>query len=248
MGTSAVDEISIDLYVALDCQYLSPLKVLRFLLLTDSSWTSWSYNHETRPAVSLLPQRDGWRRWWWMSGGRVTHNHWKSRNSPTLKLRSSLGSKKKYKKQLRAAALVSHATLFLEVINQKAPLFCTLATRNSNTYPSDIISRVFWRAYVLGWRGWRGLGCVGWRGVTGIPDPTLSAHCWRDLQESPRCSRPRRHRPSNPYPLMGSHYLAIYKRYLFPLVRLLTVGRVKVKAGSDTMIHTPQLKDSLHLN
>lgn len=38
------------------------------------------------------------------------------------------------------------------------------------------------------------------------------------------------------------------ERFLFPSVAVHSVSPVKVKAGSDTMIHTPQLKDSLHLN
>ena len=50
------------------------------------------------------------------------------------------------------------------------------------------------------------------------------------------------------YSFTDDHYLAIYKRYLFPSKAVHSVSLVKVKAGSDTMIHTPQLKDSLHLN
>lgn len=54
--------------------------------------------------------------------------------------------------------------------------------------------------------------------------------------------------PSNPHSVMGYHYLVIYKRYLYPSKAIHSASLVKVKAGSDTMIHTPQLKDSLHLN
>lgn len=93
-----------------------------------------------------------------------------------------------------------------------------------------------------------GLECEGWRAVAGIPDPTLSAQCGNDLQESLAEAAPAATVHQIHTHLWAAIICQYIKRYLFPLVWLLTVGRVKVKAGSDIMIHTAQLKDSLHLN
>lgn len=167
-----------------------------------------------------------------------------SKNSPTLKLRSSLGSKKKNKIKTIKSSGARLACHFVFGSHQsKAPLFCTLATRNSNTYPS----RHYLPSVLTSVRaGMEGLEGEGWRAVAGIPDPTLSAQCGHDLQESLAEAAPAAHQIHTH--LWAAIIWRYIKRYLFPLVGLLTVGRVKVKAGSDTMIHTAQLKDSLHLN
>lgn len=77
-------------------------------------------------------------------------------------------------------ALVSHATLFLEAINQKRRSPALSPGGMATLIPPDVISRVFWRAHVHGGNGPRG----GPRGAASNPDRTRSARCGHDLQES----------------------------------------------------------------
>lgn len=125
-----------------------------------------------------------------------------------------------------------------------------LATDNSNTYLTTLTLKSFdrYRSFpaLHLFKKWRKMR--GYEGGTGFCSKHRVAYV---ILVRPSCSKLQCIQDchsSDLYSFTDHHYIAIYKRYLCPTKAVHSASLVKVKAGSDTMIHTPQLKDSLHLN